>query len=158
MTVIRVSHIRRGVSLIELIVVISILGIMIGLLLPAAQRVRESASRAKCLNNLRQMGLALHNAHDSHGRLPPYRASKLGSNEPDTMLSWQAMILPFLEQEPLWRISLRACETDRNPTHNPPHVGYATVIRGYLCPSDSRFLTPMFTRAGIGVPFPVTLA
>lgn len=144
----KTSQIRGAVSIVEALVVISILGILIGLLLPAVQRSRETASRAKCLNNLRQMGIALHNAHDAHGRLPPFQVTRLGSGEPDTILSWQALILPYLEQEPLWRVSIRACELDGNPTHNPPHVGYTTVISGYLCPSDSRLSTAKVTPSG----------
>jgi len=139
---------RSGFNLIELLVVISLIGILIGLLLPAVQKIRESAHRTQCLNNLKQIGLALHHAHDTHGRLPPYGKFEYGSREPDFLLSWQALILPEIEQEPLWRISKDACRADGNPTHNPPHVGYATVIKTYVCPLDSRLLSAHTTQTG----------
>src|SRR5262249_1579528 len=135
-------------NLVELLVVISILGVLLGLLLPAAQRSREAAARAKCLNNLRQIGLALHNAHGSHGRFPPYRPFKLKSNEPDSIVSWHALILPELDQGALWQTTEAACHADHNPSHNPPHVGYATVLAGYSCPLDSRLSAAMTTPTG----------
>src|SRR5271170_7292245 len=101
---------RLGFTLIELLVVIAIIAVLIALLLPAVQAAREAARRAQCVNNLKQLGLGMHNYHSATGAFPPGCDSTngyLGTAFPNNLSSWtswsaQAMLLPYLEQTPLY--------------------------------------------------------
>lgn len=136
------ARLRRGFTLVELLVVIAIIGILVGLALPAVQSVRASAARTQCLNNMRQIGVALHLHHDLHGTLPP-KTFTGDPHDPGKCLQWGALLLPYLEQGPLWSISEQACKIDPVANNNPPHVGHATVLRTFVCPADPRLNQPL---------------
>src|SRR4051794_14468780 len=115
---------RNGFTLIELLVVIAIIAILIGLLVPAVQKVREAAARTQCQNNLKQIGVALHNYHGFVKRFPQAYNGPLPWNAPDnvTRRSWMSIILPYIEQENL---------------ENQGIAGYqGVVVKIYYCPSD----------------------
>lgn len=138
------SRIRHGLTLIELLVVIGIVGILMGLLLPAVQNVRAAAARAHCANNLKQIGLALHMYHDAHRVLPPGVTSG-PPRDPYPRMTWLTRLLPFLEQGSLWGQAQQAYRQEPSPFVNPPHVGLATPLSVLGCPSDSRISSPQNT-------------
>lgn len=128
-------------TLIELLVVISIVSILIGLLLTGVQRARAAASSAVCGNNLRQIGLAMHSYHDALGRLPP-GCSNLNGKSPMPFVSWCARLLPYVEQEPIWRQIQAAYSQDRDFL-GPAHDVYRDkTTKVFGCPADSRSLEP----------------
>jgi prepilin-type N-terminal cleavage/methylation domain-containing protein len=128
---------RRAFTLIELLVVIAIIGILIGLLVPAVQKVREAAARTQCANNLKQIALATILFHDTQGAYPPARLVERPTGEDPPFLkaggehpTWFVRILPYLEQEAAfrqWDCSL--------PYQNHPDAARQFVVPTYLCPS-----------------------
>lgn len=131
---------RRAFTLIELLVVIAIIAILIALLLPAVQQAREAARRSQCKNNLKQIGLALHNYHDAFGMFPAaaiwnYRAG--GGNEPRNY-TWITMLLPYLDQAPLYNKIDFTLPLLGQTLADGSEIS-AQVIPTLLCPSDPGF-------------------
>jgi prepilin-type N-terminal cleavage/methylation domain-containing protein/prepilin-type processing-associated H-X9-DG protein len=128
---------QRGFTLIELLVVIAIISILIGLMLPAVQRAREAANRISCANNLKQIGLAMHNYHGSFDRLPPTRTFDGGP-------TWAVLLLPELEQTNLfnqWVIQW--------PYGKQNDVARMSPVRSYFCPSRRvSNSAPMYSLSG----------
>ncbi len=140
--------IRSAFTLVELLVVIAIIGVMVGLLLPAVQAAREAARRMQCGNNLKQIGLAMHNYHDTHRRLPP--GTRGGSTWAQAGIkdgtNWRISILPFLEQTAIYDQLDFAGSFGGGNTAETAYLGNEVlrgwVFPGYRCPSSALPLYP----------------
>ncbi len=124
-----------GFTLIELLVVIAIIGVLIALLLPAVQSAREAARRAQCTNNLKQLGLALHNYNDTFGSFPPGGMTVPGWAWDNNGMTWRVMVLPFMEGNNAYDAVNFSLYASGSGTSSIQTAWY-TVFETFLCPSD----------------------
>jgi prepilin-type N-terminal cleavage/methylation domain-containing protein/prepilin-type processing-associated H-X9-DG protein len=146
--------VRRAFTLIELLVVIAIIAILVGLLLPAVQKVREAANRTTCTNNMKQIGLALHGYHDSNGSFPPGYARLNTPENASPATFWSYFILPYIEQNALYA-SIPFTTTPDWTTGNYATAA-GTVIKTFHCPSTTDEM--LYTSEGISARFAVSYA
>ena len=136
----------RGFTLIELLVVIAIIAVLIALLLPAVQQAREAARRSQCKNNLKQIGLAMHNYHEIYGSFPPGYIAKIPQNKTSSersLYGWGAFILPQIDQAPLFNLlGVGNTLLETNLTTNL--AALQTPIPAFRCPSDTAPATNNF--------------
>ena len=130
---------RKGFTLVELLVVIAIIGILVGLLLPAVQAAREAARRMSCSNNMKQIGLSMHNYHDTHKVFPTF-VTRNGQNDYWRGYSAFTMVLPFIEQQPLYnQVQTQTRNFFEHWDTGPHNALRATTVSAFLCPSSPRF-------------------
>jgi prepilin-type N-terminal cleavage/methylation domain-containing protein/prepilin-type processing-associated H-X9-DG protein len=138
---------RQAFTLIELLVVIAIIAVLIGLLLPAVQKVRDAAARSQCQNNMKQIGIAMHSFHDNTGSLP----QGVMYTSPYYYWSWMAQLLPYVEQNNLYQTADKWARTGpgnypwwpwgdfwANPETSPGNPALGTPVKTWICPSDPR--------------------
>jgi prepilin-type N-terminal cleavage/methylation domain-containing protein len=127
---------REGFTLVELLVVIAIIGVLVALLLPAVQAAREAARRTQCTNNIRQLGLAVHNFHDVNLVFPASQDQWVNSKGATIGCSWHTRILPFIEQQAVYQQYNFDAAWDDAVTNAKPQTGIiCTKIKGFLCPT-----------------------
>ena len=123
---------RHGFTLIELLVVIAVIAILIGMLLPAVQKVREAAARARCQNNMKQIGIALHNFHDANNVFPASGWTQAGPGNPaGKFVGWRPLTLPYIEQQNLQKLY----DFNSNWWEGTNPTAAAVPVKIYQCPS-----------------------
>jgi len=135
----RGAQARNAFTLIELLVVIAIIATLVAILLPAVQQAREAARRSSCKNNLKQIGIALHNYHDTYNTLPPgYVRTAASGTVPNYSYGWSTQIFPFMEQPALYDATLGTYPNMDNAVANATsNAQMKNAIAAYRCPSDT---------------------
>lgn len=139
-------HGRHGFTLIELLVVIAIIAVLIGLLLPAVQKVRDAANRIQCANNLKQIAIACHSYGDAQGKLPPYSTGALAGENPNVQASAHYLILPYLEQDNLYAKGVTATGQTLS------FLVRTGVVKSYYCPKDTSTADGRFSSGDLSDP------
>jgi prepilin-type processing-associated H-X9-DG protein/prepilin-type N-terminal cleavage/methylation domain-containing protein len=141
---------RLGFTLIEILVVFSIIAILFALLLSSVQKVRAAAAKSQCQNQLRQLVLATHHFHEQYGRFPPGRNIHVWNVTPASelpALTWAAHLLPFIEHKQIWDEIKPAYQQSILIHNNPPHVNLSTVVKTFVCSSDNRISNKVIATA-----------
>jgi prepilin-type processing-associated H-X9-DG protein/prepilin-type N-terminal cleavage/methylation domain-containing protein len=134
----------KGVTLVEVLVVLAVISALVGLTLPAVQKVRDAAARQSCLNNLKQVGIALQSFHAAHARLPPLPLGATnwrGDVYSRQHVGWHVYALPFVERNDVWSSVEQAYARNSDPLSDAHREALAAVIRTYTCPADGRLGT-----------------
>ncbi|WP_261361148.1 DUF1559 domain-containing protein [Gemmata massiliana] len=138
---------RRGYSLVEVLVAVGIMALLMGLILSAVQRVRAVSARTACSNNLRQIALANQSYHQQANAFP---AGVVGPDDKMPFSTWLVRLLPHLDQAELWDRTVAAYQHDRSFLHDPPHTGLSRPLAVFACAADSRASTAPVLEDSIG--------
>jgi len=139
---------RGGFTLVELFVVLGIIAILFALAAAGVQKAWAAADRTQCASNLRQIGIALHQHHDRDKAFPAGIKSRLTSQKFPAM-SWLTQLLPFIEQEQLWKATINAYEHQRLPFYEAPHIAFNIPIPLFACASDPRLNEAQLTHRAL---------
>jgi prepilin-type N-terminal cleavage/methylation domain-containing protein/prepilin-type processing-associated H-X9-DG protein len=140
----------KAFTLIEVLVVLGIIGILTGIIIPAVLKARTAGERLACMNNLKQLGVAL-TLYDATWKVLPPGANWNNGKAQFRSMGWQTHLLPFIEQGSLWDLSVAAFKVDPFFVDNPPHVGLSTGIKLFACQSDPAAHTTQMAQGSISV-------
>lgn len=143
---------RSAITMLETLLVVSMIGLLLSLTMPAVQQIRAAAARAACQNNLRQIAVALHSHLSVSGPAPRIDPWIPGTRKPfDQAMSWGTQILPHLGYDAIWQAASAAYAVTDSLDADPPHSAQRAVIAPYRCHADDRLTSPLTDNAGVSV-------